>query len=788
MIGRTLGHYRILEKIGAGGMGEIYRARDEQLDRDVALKVLPPGMLKDEKARRRFRNEALLLAKLNHPNIATVHEFDTEDGADFLVMECVAGTSLAQKLERTGPLPEKELLLIATQVALALEEAHERGIVHRDLKPGNIIIAPKDRAKVLDFGIAKLLRPAGDTDPTQSITAAHSGAGTLPYMSPEQLKGEAAGARSDIFSFGAVLYEMATGRRPCEETLPSRLIDAIVRERPVPPRQLNPRISAELERIILKCLEKEPENRYQSAKELEVDLRRLQTPSAVPLTLAAGVTPNPWRARRTKVAGVAIAIVLLLALVLGIRWWRARRALLSSSTPIQSLAVLPLENLSGDPQQEYFAQGMTEELTTQLAQISALRVISRTSVTSYKDSRLSLPEIGKQLHVDAIVEGSVMRSKDRVRITARLIQASNGNLLWTQAYDRNVEDVLGLQDEVARTIASEVKVTLTPDEQARLANARPVNPAAHEAYLEGSALNKGTPAQQWIAKQSFEEAIRVDPNYAPAYAGLAEYYWSNPQLDPSVAMPQAKHYAQRALELDPNLAQAHTTLGAIRFYADWDWKGAEQELRHALELSPSDAEAHRTYSYFLVAMGRTDQAITEIQRAQQIDPLNIWTQITAGWVYYYSRQYDKAIAQCQNLLKLDPNSAGAYDCLGTSYLAEGEYQKAIEAAQKASGFSNGDPTRAVGLGRAYAAAGKKADARRVIEQLRQLSAHTYVSPYFFATIYAALGQKDEAFHWLDKAFHQRDRYLAWLKVDGAIDPLRSDARLTRLLRQVGLIN
>ncbi|HXT72435.1 MAG TPA: protein kinase, partial [Candidatus Angelobacter sp.] len=588
MIGRTLGHYRIIEKIGAGGMGEIYRARDEQLDRDVALKVLPPGMLKDEKARRRFRNEALLLAKLNHPNIATVHEFDTEDGADFLVMECVAGTSLAQKLE-TGPLPEKELLLIATQVAQALEEAHERGIVHRDLKPGNIVIAPKDRAKVLDFGIAKLLRPAGDTDPTQSITAAHSGAGTLPYMSPEQLRGEAAGARSDIFSFGAVMYEMATCRRPCEETLPSRLIDAIVRERPVPPRLLNPKISSELERIIMKCLEKEPENRYQSAKELEVDLRRLQTPSAAPLTLAAAATPNPWLARRTKVAGVAIAIVLVLALVLGIRWWRERRAPLSSSTPIQSLAVLPLENLSGDPQQEYFAQGMTEELTTQLAQISALRVISRTSVTSYKDSRLSLPEIGKQLHVDAIVEGSVMRSNDRVRITARLIQASDGRLLWTQEYDRKVEDVLGLQDEVARTIASEVKVTLTPDEQARLANARPVNPAAHEAYLEGSALNKGTPAQQWIAKQSFEEAIRTDPNYAPAYAGLAEYYWSNPQLDPSVAMPQARHYAQRALDLDPNLAQAHTTLGAIRFYADWDWAGAEQELRHALDLSPSDA-------------------------------------------------------------------------------------------------------------------------------------------------------------------------------------------------------
>ncbi|HEV2617605.1 MAG TPA: protein kinase [Candidatus Acidoferrales bacterium] len=787
MIGRTLGHYRIIEKIGAGGMGEVYRARDEQLDRDVALKLLPSGMLKDEKARRRFRNEALLLAKLNHPNVATIHEFDTDSGADFLVMECVTGTPLALRLEG-GPLPEKELLVIAIQVAQALEEAHERGIVHRDLKPGNIIITPKGRAKVLDFGIAKLLRPAGDTDPTQSITGAHGGAGTLPYMSPEQLKGETVGASSDIFSLGVVLYEMATGRRPCEETLPSRLIDAIVRQSPIPPRTVNARISPELERITMKCLEKEPDNRYQSAKELEVDLRRLQTVSSAPVTAAPAVKPSSSGKKTTKFVGTGIVIALVIALVLGIGWWRGRVSPVSSSPSIQSLAVLPLENLSGDPQQEYFTQGMTEELTTQLAQISALRVISRTSVTSYKNSRLSLPEIGKQLHVDAIVEGSVMRSADRVRITARLIQASNGKLLWTQAYDRDVKDVLDLQDEVARTIASEVKVTLTPDEQARLANARPVNPLAHEAYLEGNALNKGTPAQQRIAKESFEKAIEIDPNYAPAYAGLADYYWSNSQLDSSVAMPKAKQYAQQALKLDPNLAHAHTALGAIRFYADWDWAGAEQELKDALELSPSDAEAHRTYSYFLAAMGRPDQAIAEIQRAQEIDPLNIWTQITAGWVFYYSRQYNKAIEQCQKALELDPNSAGGYDCLGTSYLAAGQYQKAIEAAQKASSFSNDDPTRVVGLGRAYALAGRKADARRVIDQLKELSGRTYVSPYFFATIYAALGQKDEAFGWLEKAFHQHDRYLAWLKADGAIDPLRGDPRLQRLLQRINLEN
>ncbi|MGH9727474.1 MAG: protein kinase domain-containing protein [Candidatus Acidiferrales bacterium] len=785
MIGRTLGHYRIIEKIGAGGMGEVYRARDEQLDRDVALKLLPSGMLKDEKARRRFRNEALLLAKLNHPNVATIHEFDTDGGADFLVMECVTGTPLAQRLEG-GPLPEKELLVIAIQVAQALEEAHERGIVHRDLKPGNIIITPKGRAKVLDFGIAKLLRPAGDTDPTQSITGAHGAAGTLPYMSPEQLKGETVGASSDIFSLGAVLYEMATGRRPCEETLPSRIIDAIVRESPVPPRTVNARISAELERITMKCLEKEPDNRYQSAKELEVDLRRLQTLSSAPVTAAPAVKPAFWDKKKAKLVGAGIAIALVIVLVLGIRWWRARMSPVSGSPPIQSLAVLPFENLSGDPQQEYFTQGMTEELTTQLAQISALRVISRTSVTSYKNSRLSLPEIGKQLHVDAIVEGSVMRSADRVRITARLIQASNGKLLWTQAYDRNVKDVLDLQDEVARTIASEVKVTLTPAEQARLANARPVDPLAHEALLEGNFLNRGTSEQHRKAGAYFKQAIQIDPNYAPAYAGLADYYWSDPELQPRETMPEAKKYAQRALELDPNLADAHTTLGAIHFYADWNWIAAEKEFKRAIELSPSDAEAHRTYSIYLAAMGRADEALGESAKAQQLDPLSIWAQITSGYIFYFTRHYERAIEQCRRVLELDPNSVGGYDCLGTSYLAEGSYAQAIDASQKASSLSGNDPARLVGLGRAYALAGRKSDARKVLEQLRQISTRTYVPPYFFATIYGDLGERDTAFSWLNKAFNERDVYLPWLKVDGAVDSLRADPRFTRLLLQLGL--
>jgi TolB-like protein/Flp pilus assembly protein TadD len=450
--------------------------------------------------------------------------------------------------------------------------------------------------------------------------------------------------------------------------------------------------------------------------------------------------------------------------------------------------VLPLENLSRDPAEEYFADGMTEELTTQLAQISALRVISRTSVMQYKDSKKSLPQVAKELHVDAVVEGSVMRQGDRVRITAQLIQASTDKHLWAKSYEGDARDVLGLQQEVAHAIADEVKVQLTPQEQTRLSSSRPVNPAAHEAYLKGNYLNKGTGAQQRKAKEYFEEAIRIDPKYGPAYAGLADYYWSTLDLRPRDSMPKAKENALKALELDSDLAQAHTELAAIHFYGDWDWTGAESEFRHALELNPSDAESHRYYSFFLAALGRKDEAVAESRKAQDLDPLSISTQVTAGFVLYYAREFDKAIEQCRKALDLDPNSAGAYDCLGSSYLAEGKYEEAIAASEKASNLWSGDPQRLVGLGRAYAMADRKSDAVRILEQLRQLSRHAYVPPYFFATIYAAMGQREEAIAWLEKAFDERDVYLAWLKVDSAVDRLQDDARFKQLLSRVGLTN
>ena len=431
---------------------------------------------------------------------------------------------------------------------------------------------------------------------------------------------------------------------------------------------------------------------------------------------------------------------------------------------------------------------MTDALITELSHIRKLRVISRTSVMQYKDSKKSLPQVAKELHVDAVVEGSVMRSGDRVRITAQLIQASTDKHLWAKSYEGDAKDVLGLQQQVAHAIADEVKVQLTPQEQTQLSSPRPVDPAAHEQYLKGNYLNKGTGAQQRKAKEHFEEAIRIDPNYAPAYAGLADYYWSTLDLAPRDGMPKAKENALKALELDPNLAQAHAELAAIHFYGDWDWAGADKEFRRALELNPGDSDSHRYYSFFLAALGRGKDALAESAKAQELDPFSISAQVNAGFVLYFAREFDKAIDQCRKALDVDPNSVGAYDCLGSSYLAEGKYEEAIAASEKASNLSNGDPPRLVGLGRAYALADRKSDALRILEQLRQLSRNAYVPPYFFATIYAGMGQKEQAIDWLEKGFRERDIYMAWLKVDAAVDPLRGDPRFKQLLQSVGFTN
>ena len=630
MIGKSISHYRVTAKLGAGGMGEVYRAHDERLDRDVALKVLPAGLLADESARKRFRKEALMLSKLNHPNIATVHDFDTEDGVDFLVMEYVAGTTLAEKLAGRA-LPEKEVARLGTQMAAALEEAHERGVIHRDLKPSNVMVTPKGQTKVLDFGLAKLVRPVSETAVTESLTEAPAAAGTFPYMAPEQLRGKTVDARTDLHALGVLLYEMATGQRPFPEARGPRLIDAILNTAPVPPSRFQPRLSTELERIILKCLEKDPENRYQSAKEIGVDLRRLGSSTSVSAVREPIASRIPWR--RAVLASVSVVAFLAVLFALNVGGLRERLRAPAAMAPIKSLAVLPLDNISGDPEQEYFADGMTDALIAELGQISALRVISRQSSMRYKGSDMPLPEIARELNVDAVVEGSVLHSGERVRVTAQLIGATPERHLWAESYERDLGNVLALHSEVAQAIARKIEIAVTPEEQTRLARVRPVNPEAHEAYLKGQYyLNMGVHDERFNkAIDYFNEAIEKDPAYALAYAGLAEAYARlGVYRPPKEFFPKAKAAAMKALELDDTLSEAHTSVAVARAFYDWDWAAAERGFKRAIELNPSSASAHVWYGDMLGALGRLDESLAETKRGHELDPVSWLTNAELG--------------------------------------------------------------------------------------------------------------------------------------------------------------
>ena len=784
MIGQTLGHYRIIAKMGAGGMGEVYSARDERLERDVALKVLPAGSLIDESARKRFRKEAMALSKLNHPNIAAIYDFDTDSGIDFIAMELVIGETLTEKVA-SGALPEKGVVILGSQIADALEEAHEHGIVHRDLKPSNVMVTPKGRAKVLDFGLAKLLRPAASMATADTLSETQGVAGTLPYMSPEQLRGEQAEPRTDIFSFGVLLYEIATGQRPFRETISSRLTDAILHQVPVSPRALNPRISPELERVILKCLEKQPEHRYQSAKEILADLRRL----AIQSTASTTPSGTPVKTRQWGILLPAGAIAVLLLAVLYALSRGNGRGLFghAASWQIHSLAVLPLENFSRDPDQDYFADGMTEALITDLSKISALQVISRTSVMQYKGSKKPLPLIAKELRVDAVIEGSVERAGDRVRITAQLIEAANDKHLWAESYDRDLRDVLSLQDEVARRIAGQVQVKLTPQEQKQLSTGSPINPEAYELYLQGRFYwNKGD--EQGLKKsiEYYQAALTKEPNSAFAYAGLADSYsaFSDWYLPPRQVMPQAKAAAVKALQLDESLAAAHVALCSIHTIYDWDWQEAEKECRRAIELNPNSADAHDTYANYLAYTGQWEKAAAEIHLAEELDPLSYRYYGDGAFIYFLERRYDQAVLQAQKSLSLQPDFFIAHSFLGLIYAQTGHSPEAVAEAQKGAQLSDSQLAQGF-LGYTYAAAGKKSEARKIAADLQANMARRFVCPYEIGTIYLWLGENDESFRWLQKAYDERSICISSMKFDPRLDPIRSDPRYESLIHQVG---
>jgi serine/threonine protein kinase/tetratricopeptide (TPR) repeat protein len=754
MIGQTVSHYRILEKLGGGGMGVVYKAEDTKLGRLVALKFLPESFFEDRRSVERLQREARAASALNHPHICTIHDIDEHDGRPFIVMELLEGQTLKRRIAGQA-LPTDQVANLGMQTAEALEAAHAKGIVHRDVKPPNIFVTARGDVKVLDFGLAKLVESSSDLMvPMESLTETQAVAGTLPYMSPEQLRGSRVDARTDIYALGVVLYEMATGCRPFREELSTQLVDDILHKSPPMPGRLNPDLSPKLEDIILKCLEKDPENRYQSVTELRVDLRRLTESSKV----APGLPPPPPR-RRYAVTVAAISAILLAGVLVGLNvgGWRERFLKGAEPNHIESLAVLPLENLSGDPQQDYFADGMTEAVITEVAQISELKVTSRTSVMQYKHTKKSLREIAKELGVDALLEGAVQRSGGRVAITAQLIQASTDRHLWAKSYEREMSDVLALEREVAQNVAEEVGVQLGSSQQAYVAAARTVNPESHEDYLLGlHYLRSGTREGTEKAVEYFQAAVAKDPKDALSYARLAEAYrgLSSLYMAPLDAMPKAKAAAVRALELDETLAESHASLGVAKLFYDWDWPGAEREFRRALELNPSLVEAHLGEATYLATVGRFDDALAEDKLALSLDPASPRARVASLSHSYLARRFDRTIEECRKTIELAPNVGTPHVIMGMVLSNEDRFADAIVEAQNGARLS-GSPSHLAMLGYVYARAKNRTEANKVISLLAEESKKRYVCSFDVAGIYVGLGEPDRAMQWLEKAYNER---------------------------------
>jgi eukaryotic-like serine/threonine-protein kinase len=752
MIGQTVSHYRILEKLGGGGMGVVYKAEDTKLGRFVALKFLPESFFEDRHSVERLQREARAASALNHPHICTIHDIDEHEGRQFIVMELLEGQTLKHRIAGQA-LPTDDVAKLGMQTAEALEAAHAKGIVHRDVKPPNIFVTARGDVKVLDFGLAKVVEHSSDLMvPMESLTETQAAVGTLPYMSPEQLRGKRVDARTDIYALGVVLYEMATGRRPFRERLSTQLVDDILHKSPPLPGRLNPGLSPKLEDIILKCLEKDPENRYQSVKEVRVDLRRLEESSKV-----APALPPPRR--RHGVTAVAISAILLAGVLVGLNvgGWRERFLKRAGPKHIESLAVLPLENLSGDPQQDYFADGMTEAVITEVAQISDLRVTSRTSVMQYKHAKKPLREIAKELGVDAVLEGAVQRSGSSVAITAQLIQASTDRHLWAKSYRREMSDVLLLEREVAQNVAEEVGVKLGSSQQAYVAAARTVNPESHEDYLLGlHYLRSGTREGTQKAVEYFQAAVAKDASDARSYARLAEAYrgLSSLYMAPLDAMPKAKAAAARALELDETLAESHASLGVLKLFYDWDWPGAGKEFMRALDLNPSLVEAHLGKATYLATLGRFDEALAEDKLALSLDPASPRARVASLTHTYLARRFDQAIEECRKTIELAPTVGTPHAILGLVLSSEGRATDAIVESQNGARLS-GSPSHLAMLGYVYAKAKNRTEAKKVIQWLAEQSKQRYVCSFDVAGIYVGLGEPDQGLLWLEKALNER---------------------------------
>jgi TolB-like protein/tetratricopeptide (TPR) repeat protein len=755
--GARLGPHEILAPLGAGGMGEVYRARDTRLGRDVAIKVLPADFAADPDRLRRFGQEARATAALNHPNILAIHDLGTHEGSPYLVAELLEGSSLRERMGG-GALPCREAVGIATQIASGLAAAHAKGIFHRDLKPENLFVTTDGIVKILDFGLAKLVvPPAGAEAATAASTLTPPTAqgvllGTVPYMAPEQARGMPVDQRADVFAFGVVLYEMLAGERPFRGATSTDTVAAILRDEPSP---LPAHVPAPVAAVVRRCLVKEPGQRFQGGGELKAALDALPHASG-----SERHDPRHEAARRRQTAG--------------------RRR-------IRAVVVLPLLNFSSDPEQEYFADGMTEALIADLAKIRALRVISRTSAMRFKGTEKSLPEIAAELGVDEVVEGSVMRVGRRIRITAQLIHAATDAHLWAESYDRDFEDVLLLQSEVARAIVAEIRVAVTPEEARRLASPRPVDPEAYDACLKGRFhWYKLSREHLDIALQYFHLALEKDSRCALAWAGIASIWASLTDsgfVSPHDAIPKAKEAALKALELDDSLVEVRVNLGNILFCCDWDWAGAEREFRRAIELHPSSADAHLFYADFLISMGRNDEAAIEARRALELDPFSFFIQGFFGWHLVYLGRCDDAIAHLQETLQMETDFSSAHLGLWGAYYRKGMREEALAAARRFFAVL-GDGEVAEALRRGESASGYEGAMRLAALELEKRAAATHVPAVRIARLWAHAGDGDRALEWLEKAYAWRESPLVHLTVGWDWDNLRGDPRFQSLLHRM----
>jgi len=762
MIGKTVSHYRILEKIGSGGMGEVYLADDTKLDRKVAIKFLPERFTKDKENIERFEREAKAAAALIHPNIVTIHDVIEEEGQVCIVMEYVQGESLRAKIDK-GVSDLVEILDIAKQICNGLAKAHQADIVHRDIKPENILIDKDGRVKILDFGLAKLKGVSRLTKETSTY-------GTIQYMSPEQLQGKEVDNRSDIWSLGVVLYEMLTGELPFKGEYESAVHYAILNEQPELLKDITTRYFLNIE----KFLAKEPNKRLKNCREVLRELDNLDT-------------ADPKKRKRKKVY-LTIGIFVITILIIASVFLTSPREDVDKS--IKSLAVLPLENLSNDPTQEYFVDGITDLLISELAQISALKVISRTSVMEYKGIHKSLTKIAEELKVDAIVEGTVFSDGERVRISTQLIRAADDRHLWAEKYEYDLTNIFSLQSEVAQAIAGAVEVKLTDQEKARITSVRHVDPETYQLYLKGR-HHWNERSKEGILKAIgyFKQAIEKDSNYAAAHAGLADCYMVEPAYYmelPNNAYPQARVAALKALEIDNTLAEAYVSLAAIKHNFDWAWSDAEKLYKQAIELNQNYATAHQWYGELLLHTGRFDEALIEFDRAYEIDPLSQIKNCWRGTIYYYTREYYTAVTEFKKAIELYPKFTYTNLFIGLAYSQLNMHEDAIRSMQNLKTIADNPRSNAY-LAYAYIKANQHVQAHQLHNSLLQLSKKELI-PYAFSVAFLYFGLKDydQVFHWLEIAYKEHDYDLNFIKIEPIFDPIRSDPRFIGLLNKMGL--